>query len=502
MDPTKKKNPLDIYAGTSADLGGGSTPQATLVRSPKVAAPVAMASPKKTSGDILLNNIQGSAASLNRNIIQPVKDVAVRNFNAPMSTISKDLAKLPKNFNNDGSRVNPGQPLVARTPASSYGGGSNASAAIAAPQAANPYAPGGSMEARGNEIRARTAPLVNTPTAADAMARTGALGAAPALVPGMKTYDGRPGGVASSRNKEGVPTYDDASIARIQNGLGSRPSAFQVVSGGPQASTANTATPVALPQAPTLSRDPQALAQNAFNSNLRTARLTRGDARQVINPMSDDAEIIRRIGIAGDSFKGSPSTRNAVMGALSGQLTARNQSSAQFQRSADQGTETGLQGSIQGEQTQQLTRGQLNAQGIQQQGQERLARLQRAPTALADGTLAQIEGSNASAVVGPDGQPVRALMQRAQSQTADPNTILKVLADEKSALSSLGQPDPEKNPDEYAAYQQRLQAIDSKMAPLLGGQQAESPPAPGAQKAPDGKWYVKNKDGGYSMVNQ
>lgn len=70
---------------------------------------------------------------------------------------------------------------------------------------------------------------------------------------------------------------------------------------------------------------------------------------------------------------------------------------------------------------------------------------------------------------------------------ADASEILKALADLAKPYTSMGQPVPPELQD----------VIDATLKEINGGKGStiEKPPMAGAQKAPDGKWYVKDANG-------
>ena len=82
----------------------------------------------------------------------------------------------------------------------------------------------------------------------------------------------------------------------------------------------------------------------ALDSQRGLTRTTRADAAEVLNPMSADAEILRRLENSQNSYfnKGSPQARRLIGEAIAGQLGARNAASAQGQRAGNDTLERGV----------------------------------------------------------------------------------------------------------------------------------------------------------------
>jgi hypothetical protein len=185
---------------------------------------------------------------------------------------------------------------------------------------------------------------------------------------------------------------------------------------------------------PTPARQPFEIANDAgtmVNNAVQTATSRINSAN---NPMSDDAETMRRLEIAQGGFKGSPSSRQAVSAALLGQLggvrqaalagispTAaiagqaagfENQRAMQGvdgqQRMALQelvgGQQTGIEAMRQAGDTSRNTANNTAAIDVAKIGRNPVGAYQKA----ADGTLALVEGAQATAVTGADGQPFNA----------------------------------------------------------------------------------------------
>jgi hypothetical protein len=248
------------------------------------------------------------------------------------------------------------------------------------------------------------------------------------------------------------------------------------------AAPAAPAAPVAAPAAPRLTRaapapdfDPQAQVRSSVSDLRDVARTVRSDAAGGLNPMSADAEILRRLENSQGSYfnKGRPGARAAQAQAYLGQLAARQGASAGFQAGATQAINPGATGAVQEGLADQQIAGQarLKRQGIQ--GDIALERVrQDAPSTIVgeDRVVRLRRGGSASAVTDESGQPIRTAASP-QSGALTPKDLLKSYTAEREAIqSSLG------SADEKAAA---MAALDSNplYQPLLGqgGSQAAPP---------------------------
>lgn len=212
--------------------------------------------------------------------------------------------------------------------------------------------------------------------------------------PAVNTFQGQPVDLTAGARLNTVPAQ--ASVAPVQQPRG----AFEIAN------------------------DAIGLVNNATST-------AQGRVNMAHNPMSDDAETIRRLEISQGGFKGSPSARNAMAQAYLGQLNdsratalagiaptaniagqaagAENARALQGmegqQRMALQelvGTQqTGIETLRQGGETGRNTADNLAAIDVAKIGRNPVGAYQQA----ADGTLALVEGASAKPVTGPDGKP-------------------------------------------------------------------------------------------------
>ena len=118
----------------------------------------------------------------------------------------------------------------------------------------------------------------------------------------------------------------------------------------------------------------------------------------------------------------------------------------------------------------------------------------------ASGTVFTRRGATATPVTTTGGLPVRAAPPAIDTKAQQ--AVLKALSEQRTALLQPGM--------DAASQKLALDAFDKSLAgqqlaqltqKMTGGAAAE-PPVPGAQQAPDGKWYVRHEDGSYSVVGQ
>jgi len=453
MDP-RKKNPLDIFNNTSAAMGGD--PNLKLTRPGKPAAvpaqQVVAPTASRQAGGIRFqpgadlrrgNGVQfrdvGAPATVYRDVsandigkkigqgyesLKPLADDAYNNtVGAVVNSVGGGARNLVRGFNGQNSINEPIIKPVGSTPT--------------APQKTAP---------------ANVAPAIAPPTAAP-----------PALAPPIVSRPSgvAPGSVAASVDAQGRPTYDNSSIAKLneRNGIAGTVAADQPFT----RANLNAATAPAF--------DGRQLAQNAAADQRGVAGQVRNDANRAINPNSSEGELLRRIEIAGGGFKGSPSTRRAVMGALAGQLDAGNKASSDYQNGANEAFSRGQSGDISSGLQQQQTRGQAVLQDIQQTGNERLERLknenQGSNVTGADGNSYFVRGSSASAINTQDGKPLKSQQTEALSK----KDIGALLSDQLKGLDALNDPDGS----------QRA-SINSRIDQLIGGGKPTNAPEVGAER--------------------
>lgn len=147
------------------------------------------------------------------------------------------------------------------------------------------------------------------------------------------------------------------------------------------------------------------------------------------------------------------------------------------------------------------TTADLQVEGVRQAGETARQRIAQRPERVvtADSSIGLVSDDGSfKPVVGPDGKPVRAPASRdTGGLTAD--ALLKSYTDQRAAILDNINATPEQR-------QASLAALDadplyaSLRGAASGGAAGGAPPVAGARRAPDGKWYVQNADGSYSMV--
>ncbi|QGM05120.1 hypothetical protein [Stenotrophomonas maltophilia] len=212
-------------------------------------------------------------------------------------------------------------------------------------------------------------------------------------------------------------------------------------------------------------------------------------------------KLTRAMGSA--SLKGSPSGRAAVAQAILGEAGARQAERASALRTQDEADLAAGQVNAvaaQGDANRALQAGQFNAQiqdnAANRQASLETARIARRPeiSVAADGSMGVVGGDGSwRAVTGADGKNVRAAQAPRQTGELTDAERLKSYTDRFNAISGNVTMDE-------AAKTAALAQLDAD--PLYAGlRPKEAPPVDGARKAPDGNWYVQNKDGSYSKVN-
>ena len=278
-----------------------------------------------------------------------------------------------------------------------------------------------------------------------------------------------------------------------------------------------TATPFARrrPTAPVATpvdtATPQAIAGNTADAiTARSTALAQGNVGRINaanNPMSQDAETMRRIDIASRGDKGSPMARKMKMQALAGQLAGSQAASqveaapvagalAQGANAANAAALSGQQSLEQQQKQQQAGNFQLMGTELQETGanartaagiagglQEGMLRsatdlqttqMQTRPqpqyTQQADGSLALLEGASATPVTTGEGQPFRPT----QPGLA-PADLLKAYNDQVNAIRGNVNIPADQQPTAIEALR-----ADPIFAPLFAQQIAQ--PAGGAQQ--------------------
>lgn len=492
MEPLKKKNVLDIFDSTSANLSGGlPTIQAPTITKPRLAsanpaaAPAQGQSPSQSfetanrqtngvqfkpganirSGNGVSFNNTGSPAPIakidaltsankfGQAMTQAADTAYDTSFNAAAGVANKLLGSAQNLYRGTQGQSEINTPVIALRNSNGGSGSSPSTApnpagmvppAIAKTTPSSPQNPFADV----NSNFASTAPVINV----------------------------APGSVAASVNAAGNPTYDNSSIAKLEarNGVGAQPKLAQAVP----------------TDVPALSVDPQAVAGQTVAAQRGQTLTARNDATRLLNPMSNEAELLRRIEIAGGGSKGSPSTRRAIMEALSGQMNAGNVATAQGQQAGNAALANGQDQLVEGASTQQKARSAIVAEQIRQQGEQRLAQLNAENSGGydvgADGTKVRISGNQAATVLDSEGNAFKPQQTKASAEgQVTPALQYKAVSDRIAAL--------EQSPisaEEKAAALVPLQAQLQSLTGTGGGGYPEGSKIRG----PDNKIYVV-KDG-------
>lgn len=304
-----------------------------------------------------------------------------------------------------------------------------------------------------------------------------------------------------------MTTYDDEYLRRkdkaTPGGIAAAPGATAVPAAAPVNMSAKPVGPVT----PAIDNNPMANAQQVGNQVTSASIAARGRLAGSLNPMSEDAELYRRLGHVLDplSNKGSPMGRQLAAQPILAQLglsqqqavapvqpiaqaalqgaQAMNASALSNQDARQRETQLGIAGEQQagleatrqaGESTRLDTSiaGQLD---IAKVGKQAPGSYQRA----ADGTLSLLQGGSAQPVVGIDGKPFEAM---------DPTSVIPkaTLFEEYNKRATAIQSAMGMTPEQKQQGMQQLQS-DPNFAPLFAQQQGAAPGAPAqppAAKAP------------------
>jgi len=368
---------------------------------------------------------------------------------------------------------------------------------VAATAAAEPYArgflgagrptdPGESRADRNPFSATGPAPAPATPSAPSPQAPPAPTTSFAGTVGGSSTApkDNLPGGVTRTLDAKGNAVY-----ANTPGVDGSAPIVRRPTAPSPIATEYSFAPQV------------QATTERTLQGQRGVTLDTRADAASVLNPMSADAELMRRFEISQGygSNKGSPQARRLAGEAILGQLGARNQASAAGQQAANATLGQGAvleAGANQSYADRRLDADKANV--ASQQVDNALIVDQARPNQLVralDGTTSVVRNDGtASTLRGEDGKAI----QEAPTQVPGEVTS-KDRFDARAGEIAAIQKNETMTPEERVAA---IAEVDARYA--VGGGEQEKPPAayPNARKAPDGKWYIQNDDGSYSLVNQ
>lgn len=227
---------------------------------------------------------------------------------------------------------------------------------------------------------------------------------------------------------------------------------------------------------PTLDQSQQAN-QKALGRTLTgqrdLTRTARADIAEIANPMSVDAELMRRLEMSQNSYfnKGSPSARKAIAEAYLGQMGARNKASLQGQDAGN--------AALQSAQTDEAT---LQRAANANATAERIAGMEDATkrTAIAaeiakphydrdrQGNYMQITGTLARPVVDQDGNRIQGQLDEPAGQIT-PAMQYKALNEQLATL--LDNPPVQAGP----AYTQQVDALRQQIASLIQPRVAVNP---------------------------
>lgn len=220
-----------------------------------------------------------------------------------------------------------------------------------------------------------------------------------------------------------------------------------------------------------------------------SATTARQEVGAGLNPMSDQAELMRRLEISQGSFRGSPSARAAAARAILGQMDALTDATAEGQRGANAALTQGA--TQEAAANESFVRRRLDTDQFNVNTQER--RLQNDAENTAATEVLRSQDGTASALrrdgtlrrlTNEDGTPFRAANVTQQSGiTAD--SLLKSYTDRVAAIEQgVG------TPDEKRAAVEALNA-DPLYASLRGGNRNGAPYEEGARlRGPGGKTYI------------
>lgn len=291
--------------------------------------------------------------------------------------------------------------------------------------------------------------------------------------PGAVTAGGAPSGAEPAAAPTGTPSPREVAstdLGTFTGDQGFRTQGFLKPSPGRLAATSG-ATPATVPF------NANAAVAPAVDSQRRVARLVRGDAAELLNPASQQAEMMRRAENAAGSYflKGRPGARNAIVAANLGQIATGNAASGQFQRAAGEAINAGAEGAVrQGLGAEaDAARSRLQRDAID--GQLTLASQQFEAAANEprevvgeDGVMRVRRGTQAAPVVDEAGNPLR--MPSVPSPGAlTPKDLLEAYSDQRKAITS----NTLLKPDQQAEMLAALEA-DPLFRPLVGG--AAAPP--------------------------
>lgn len=287
-----------------------------------------------------------------------------------------------------------------------------------------------------------------------------------------------PGGAPSFANVSNGPRAGDPNTFTA-NGVTRR--VMPAAATAPANAAAGAPPPITRALEPVTTRDsyaPQVQVSTArtVQGQRDATRTTRADAAEVLNPMSAGGELLRRLENSQSSFqhRGSPSARAAVAQALLGQLGAQNAASATGQEGTSRALLQGADNEYranEGFAERRLDADQFNVNAGQ--AADELAQRGRQPSQIVRGldgrnTLLRNDGGT-STLRDEEGNPVLTPDPSMRPDTVTADTQFKALADQLESAKQSGRPDPRKDAEGAAAYDESVGAIHARMDALVGG---------------------------------
>lgn len=223
--------------------------------------------------------------------------------------------------------------------------------------------------------------------------------------------------------------------------------------------------------------------QRAAQGQRSAALDVRADAASVLNPMSQGAELMRRLDNVSISsqFKGSPGARSDARQAILGQLDAQNRASAEGQQGINATLRQGAGGEMDAAEAFAARRDEadrfnistdLDARALQQRGQSPADVVRGA-----DGRVSVLRNDGSAYTLrNEEGEPVIGQAEGRRFDVVSADTQYNALADQLAALQASGRPVGEKMAAESAAYDQQVGAIQARMDALAGGAPAAAVP--------------------------
>lgn len=241
-----------------------------------------------------------------------------------------------------------------------------------------------------------------------------------------------------------------------------------------QPAVLRTLNPTPVIARPSTAPQVQATTERTLAGQRELTRDTRAMGAEILNPMSADAELMRRLENSQRSYmhKGSPQARNLVGQAIMAQMSGRTAAAAQGQQAGNQTLQQGA--GLEAGANESHARRRLDADMFNADGSYRERALQadiQRPTLQTDasGNLVSISGTSATPVTSADGAQVR-MPQPAVPGALTPKDYLDTLTSERDMLLEAVQLAGDKAPQ---ATQQRLMEINAEIGQQFSGGQPQ-----------------------------